>query len=381
MKRYVIGALVIGVTVGVGVWYWRRGGEVGEGGVSARARVVVAVMPVIMSNCEMVVEATGNVEAWQEADIGAQVADNVRALYVEEGDIVTAGYVLAELDEEQARAMYEAAVAARKAGEAEVTLAETTYTNVATQFERTRKLYGEGVVGRQTYDDAETAMLLARGRLEVAQAQLRRVEATEDELLIRLRRYKVVAPFDGVVAKRYVDPGAFAGVGAPLVRLVQLKPIKVVVEVPEGRVEVVKAGQAVRVAVDAVGVVVTGRVTRVYPTLDARWRTRTVEIRCENEGGQLRPGMFARVEIVSGERAELLVADSAVLRLPGSGLWHVYVVRGGVAERVDVEVVRTLGGWRVVRGAIREGEEVVVKGGERLQSGMAVEVVGVEMLP
>jgi len=282
------------------------------------------------------------------------------------------------LADDQARATYEAAVAARKSGEAEVVLAETSYTNVATQFERTRTLYTEGVVGRQAYDDAETAMLLARGRLDVARAQLRRVEAAEEELRIRLQRYRVLAPFEGVVARRYVDPGAYAGAGMPIVRLVQINPVKVVADIPETQAEDVRRGLAVRVNVDAAGAGVTGVVARVYPTLDARWRTRTVEIACQNDAARLRPGMFARIEIVTGRGERLLVPDTAVLRLPGSGLWHVYAERGGVAERVDVEVLGTL---RVVRGALAPGARVIVKGAERVQSGMMVDAVPVEILP
>lgn len=384
MKRAGRILLITGVFVMVGLVIWQRvwTERVRKSERSGGMEVVrVAVMPVILSNCEEVVWATGNVEAWQEADVAAQVADNVRAVYVQEGDVVTGGQVLVELDDEQARAMYAAAVAARKSAEAEVMLAETTYTNVATQFERVRKLFSEGVVGRQAYDDAETAMLVARGRLEVARSQLRRGQASEEELFIRLRRYSVVAPFGGVVARRYVDPGAFAGAGMPLVRLVRLHPVKVLVDIPEVQAQGVRRGQQVRVGVDAVGMQVTGEVARVYPTLDARWRTRTVEVVCENEGRHLRPGMFARVEIVVGEGQEKFVPDSAVLRLPGSGLWHVYVVRDGKAVREDVEVVRTLGAWRIVRGEIAEGEPVIVKGGERVQSGMPVEAVSAEMLP
>jgi len=345
------------------------------------ARLSVAVMPVVLSNIETIIYATGNIEAWQEADIAAQVADNVHGVYVQEGDVVTAGFVLAVLADDQARATYEAAVAARKSGEAEVVLAETSYTNVATQFERTRTLYTEGVVGRQAYDDAETAMLLARGRLDVARAQLRRVEAAEEELRIRLQRYRVLAPFEGVVARRYVDPGAYAGAGMPIVRLVQINPVKVVADIPETQAEDVRRGLAVRVNVDAAGAGVTGVVARVYPTLDARWRTRTVEIACQNDAARLRPGMFARIEIVTGRGERLLVPDTAVLRLPGSGLWHVYAERGGVAERVDVEVLGTLGPWRVVRGALAPGARVIVKGAERVQSGMMVDAVPVEILP
>lgn len=381
MKRIVIVIMIV-VAAGLGaLWYWRRARAEAPQKSSGPPAVPVAVMPVVLSNIETLVHATGNIEAWQEADISAQVADNVRALFVKEGDSVTAGYVLAVLDDEQARAMYDAAVAARKSGEAEVILAETTYTNVATQFERTRKLFEEGVVGRQAYDDAETAMLLARGRLDVARAQLRRVQAAEDELLIRLQRYTVAAPFDGVVAKRYLDPGAYAGAGMPIVRLVQINPVKVLVDIPEAQAAAVRRGLAARVQVDAVADSVTGIVARVYPTLDARWRTRTFEIACANEAGQLRPGMFARVEIVTGQAAELLVPESAVLRLPGSGLWHVYRVKDSQAERVDIEVLRALGAWRVVRGPLVAGDVIVVKGGERVQSGMSVEAVTTEMLP
>ncbi len=345
------------------------------------APLAVGVMPVIVSNLETVVATTGNIEAWQEADIGAQVADNVRAMLVQEGDVVTAGHVVAVLDDEQARALYEAAVAARKSGEAEVRLAETAHTNAAVQFARTVNLFDENVVGRQAYDDAETAMLLALGRLDVARAQLRRVLAAEDELLIRLRRYQVAAPFEGVVAKRYVDPGTFAAAGAPLVRLVQIDPLKVLVDIPEVHAKAVAPGLPVRVRVEAVPGFHQGRVARLYPTLDARWRTRTVEIECPNGQALLRPGMFARVEVITGAEPQVLVPESAVLRLPGSGLNYLFITQTGVAVRVDVELVRTMGAWAVVRGPLAPGDLAIVKGSTLVQGGRRVAPQPAEMLP
>ena len=91
--------------------------------------------------------------------------------------------------------------------------------------------------------------------------------------------------------------------------------------------------------------------------------------------------MFAKVEIITGRSDAVLVPDVAVMRLPGSGITHLYTVQTGIAVRVDVTVTRKLGGFVAIRGPLAPGQDVVVKGQQRLQTGMAVEPVRTEMLP
>lgn len=342
----------------------------------------VAVVDIIASNVDVTVDGTGDVEAWLDVEVSAQASDVVRAFYVNEGDVVTAGQTLAVLDRQQIDTLYAAADAACLSAKASLRQDADNLTNTIRQVARVSRLFNEHVVGQQEYDDADTKLKVARARLDVALAEIHRLQAILDELAVRRERYTVRAPFDGVVAERRLDPGAYVTPGTALLRLTQISPIKIKVELSELQARTTLPGQPVRIKVAALpDVVFTGTVQRVFPVLDKSWRTQTIEIDCPNENAAIRPGMFARAEIVTGHATALLVPEASVLKLPGSGISHVYTVITGVAERVDVDIVHDLGAYLAVRGSLRVGEPVVAKGQMRLQSGMRVTATPTQMLP
>jgi len=348
----------------------------------ARPRVPVATVPVMSSNIETQVQATGNVQAWFDVEISAQVSDNISVLYVDEGDVVTAGQALVQLDVSEINAMYDAAVAARVSADAAVRQMSATLTNTLRQFGRTEQLFHEKVIGQQEYDDAETAVKLARGRHDVTIAECNRLRAQEKELVVRRERYTVRAPFAGVIAQVHLDSGAYVTPNVPVVRMTRISPVKVQVELPEMHAPHVHVGQPANVRIwTIVAQVFTGTVTRIYPALNARWRTQTVEIMCPNTEGRMRPGMFARAEIITGRTRAVLVPEVAVMKLSGSGITHLYTIVDGCAQRIDVNVVTELGAYVAVAGAVQAGQPVVVKGQLRVQTGTPVTVTPTAMLP
>ncbi len=348
----------------------------------ARPRVPVATVPIITSNIELHVPATGTVQAWFDVEVSAQVSDNISVLYVDEGDVVTTGQALVQLDLREISAMCDAAVAARVSAEAAVRQMSATLTNTLRQFGRTEELFHEKVIGQQEYDDAETAVKLARGRYDVTIAECNRLAAQEKELVVRRERYTVRATFDGVIAQVHLDSGAYVTPSVPVVRMTRISPVKVQVELPETQAPDVRVGQSANVRIWTMAArVFTGTVARIYPALNARWRTQTVEIDCPNDEGQMRPGMFARAEIITGRAHAMLVPDAAVMQLSGSGITHVYTVTNGLAQRIDVTVISPLGAYVAVRGAVQAGQPVIVKGQLRVQTGTPVTVTRTEMLP
>ncbi|MCX7002867.1 MAG: efflux RND transporter periplasmic adaptor subunit [bacterium] len=380
MRFFVIVVLSVAVA---GTAWWLLAHRANRTSVAdARPRVPVATVPVITSNIEMRVMATGNVQAWFDVEVSAQVSDNISVLYVDEGDVVTTGQALVQLDLREINAMCDAAAAARVSTEAAVRQMNASLTNTLRQFGRTQQLFHEKVIGQQEYDDAETAVTLARGRHDVTIAECNRLTAQEKELGVRRERYTVRAPFDGVIAQVHLDSGASVTPSVPVVRMTRISPVKVQVELPETHAPDMRVGQPANVRIWTMAErVFTGTVTRIYPALNARWRTQTVEIMCPNTEGQMRPGMFARAEIITGRTRALLVPDVAVMKLSGSGITHLYTIVDDCAQRIDVTVVTELGAYVAVAGAVQAGQPVVVKGQLRVQTGTPVIVTPTTMLP
>ena len=379
--RKAVALLTAIVIAGVLVFVARRCAS-REAPAAAPHRVAVSVMAAMASNIELYVEATGNAVAFQEVDVSAQIAEKLMAVLVDEGTVVTAGQVLAELDVREAQAALDAASRTVDSVESSLGEAGASLTNALRTFERVKNLKQERVIGQQQYDESETAMKVAQSRAALAAALLNQARAKERELAVRVDRCTIRAPFAGIIAARHLDPGSYVAPGTPLLRLTQVNPLSVKVQMPEGQATDVRAGCPARVLVHANhGVMLTGTVLRVYPVVDERWRTQTVEIECPNYSGEAQPGMFAKVEIITGRSDTMLVPDSAIMRLPGSGITHLYTVQTGIAVRVDVTVTRKLGGFVAVRGPLPPGQDVVVKGQQRLQTGMAVEPIRTDMLP
>lgn len=221
----------------------------------------------------------GRICANQQATLCAKVAGYLKSLTVDKGDTVRAGQVLAEIEVPEL-------LADLARYRAEVKVAEADLTRVENASKKSPDL-----IVPQALDQAV-------GRLEMAKAGLQRTETL-------LAYAKLIAPFDGVVTARYVDPGAFipaATSGAPresgILTLMDFNTVRAQVPVPEREAALVRVGQPMKVTADALpGKTFEGKVSRVAYALDGATQTMLAEADLPNPGWQLRPGMYATIQL------------------------------------------------------------------------------------
>jgi membrane fusion protein (multidrug efflux system) len=267
----------------------------------------------------------------QEATLYAKVSGYLKTLTVDKGDAVEAGQLLAEIEVPEL-------LADETQLEAEEQVARTDYDRMVRAREKAADL-----VVPQTVDDS-------RGRWEVARAKLERTRTL-------LGYARLTAPFAGIVTARFVDPGAFipaATSGTPaqsaaLVTLMDASRVRVQVYVPEAEVPRIKRELPVRLTLEELpGRTFAGTVTRFAYALDEATKSMLAEIEIPNPGGELRPGMYASVQLEVERRDDaLLVPRSAVLREKvGSFVLRVVdgkvaktAVQTGFVDGVNVEVV------------------------------------------
>jgi RND family efflux transporter MFP subunit len=284
------------------------------------------------------IQATGDLIPREEATIASEVPGLVTKLHVDEGSAVKRGEALLEIDPERRRLELDARRA--RVEEAEAALADQ-----KRQTERVRELSQKQIASDAQLDQGELALRLSQSRLNAARAELGLGERA-------LRDATVVAPFDGLVAKRLVSQGEFVAPGAPLVELVALDPIEIsfhVTEIDSARVSV-GATVALRVATypnDAF----QGEVISVSPGVDLRTRMLRVRALVPNADGRLRPGFFARVDLGISEREGVpMIPEDAVLQRADGAIAFRLVGE----DRVERCVLRT--------GALREGQVEVIEG-------------------
>lgn len=156
----------------------------------------------------------------------------------------------------------------------------------------------------------------------------------------------------------------------------QLAPVvKVMINVSENDLATLRQGQPVDVTFDAYpGETFSGKVQRIYPTVDTATRTFEVEVRIANATEKLKPGMFARVSIDLGTQQNVVVPDRAVVKQTGSGNKYVYVLNGNTVSYKRVDLGQRLDNAYELLSGIEDGDTVVITGQTRLADGVKVEV-------
>ena len=189
----------------------------------------------------------------------------------------------------QAEATYNVSQATIRQRQADLKLAQN-------NLERSRSLFERDLLPRQTFDDTDARYQAARRSSTLAQAQMAQSKARLDELKINLANTVITSPVDGFIGKRTLDPGASVGVNTSFISVVDIRTVRLVINVVETRSPADHAGTAAEIEVDAYpGENFNGRVARVAPILDPATRTAQVEIEIPNPGFRLKPGMYARV--------------------------------------------------------------------------------------
>jgi RND family efflux transporter MFP subunit len=310
------------------------------------------------------------------AELAAQATGYLVELKVAIGDQVKEGDILgqieptqAERDIAEAQAQVMAAMAARKRNAAQLAAAE---------IERDR---GKQALEKQLISEKEAVALAAQvtvleAESDAVDAQVLQAQARVASLRERLRDTRLVAPFDGAVAERHVDPGTVVQPGAAILRLVRTGPLRVRFRVPERDLGSIEAGMTFEVTTQATREeLFEGDVVRIGAEVSRLDRTVAVEGLLKGETPKLRPGMYAEVTITLGRLEDAVVVPSASIveqiQRDGGTQAGVFVVKDGVARWTAVKV-RGASGDRTAVDSIEAGASIVTLGQNALRDGAQV---------
>ena len=307
------------------------------------AEIVPTVSVVAVSSREVPQTATytSTVQAFVKNNIAPQMAGRITKINVEIGDFVKKGQVLAEIDK------------------ASLQQAQLQLHNQEVELERLRALYNAGGLSKSDLESIELAYNVTKTQV--------------DNLL---ENTVLCSPIDGVVTARNYDVGDMYAMSAPIYTVEQIKPVKLLVAISESDYTKVKKGDAVEIVADALpGQVFTGKIGKIYPTVDAATRTFTVEVVVNNDKKQLRPGMFSRVTVNFGSNNNVVIPDVAVVKQQGSGERFVYVLnQDGTVSYQKVVLGRRMGTEYEVLEGVEDGAKIVTGGQIRLKDGIKVTV-------
>jgi membrane fusion protein (multidrug efflux system) len=310
--------------------------------------VPVETQPLKRAEMIAVYSGTAPIEAHEEAVVVAKVGGEVRQIYVEEGDAVQPGQMLARLDGDRLR----------------LTLAQTdaNLRKLERDYKRTLELADKGLVPKSTAENTKFDLDALRAGYESARLELNYTE--------------IRAPIRGVISLRNVKVGNTIGPNDPTFTVTDLDPLVAYVHVPEKEFRKIAPGQNAEVVVDALsGERFVGTISRISPTVDPQTGTFRARVEVPDASRRLKPGMFARVNIVYERRQDALQLPRSAI-LDADGAQSVFVVADGKAEQRTIRTGLSNGGWVEVLEGLQGTEQVVTVGQAGLKTGTLVKVVG-----
>jgi RND family efflux transporter MFP subunit len=343
------------------------------------------------------IQASGTLTADEQAQVASEIAGRVVATPVERGSRVAPGGMLvriaateaeAQADEAQANAaQLEARLAITAAAPfavdrvPEVASARATADLAQADFERVEMLMQRQLVSRAEFDQRKTQAESARRQYEVArngaEQQYQALLAARARLALARKALAdtvVRAPFDGVVAERFVSVGDYVVKGTKVATVMRTTSLRVELTVPQSDIAAVAVGRDVEFTVDAYpGRMFTGRVRYVSPAVRADSRALVVEAVVPNESGELKPGLFATARIEKPERTPaILLPRNAIGTVADTS--RVYVVDGGRGVARLVTLGQGVGEQVEITSGVKAGELVAVTAIDRLTDGSAVTI-------
>jgi multidrug efflux pump subunit AcrA (membrane-fusion protein) len=380
---------------------------------SPQTEISVQISPAVRKSLSYSFSATGDITPMMQVDLFPRVSGYLDRIHVNLGDSVHQGQVIARIDQAdfvQKVKEIEAKVAQAKAYLAEleagsrpeelrqaeeaVRQAQSRFDNAKLQRERVEALFKRQVISKKEADIAEMEYTVAEAQLassqqhlklvregarqevkEVSRAKLKEMEALLAQEQIRLQNTNIVAPFQGEIIRKYVDGGALVSSSTPIVNLVHTMTVKIVANVLERDIPLLKPGMKAAIRTETYPErVFEGRVARINIGLDLSTRTLQAEIEIPNSDRLLKPGMFARVEVVLLEKTGVLAIPSNAVILD-QGERFVYLVEGNKAVRRPIVTGIEQDRFLEVKEGLTEGDQVVTRGQEAIRENTTLRVI------
>jgi membrane fusion protein (multidrug efflux system) len=359
MKRSLVAVLaLVAVAIAAAGGYWLgqnkpaasapavSGPAAAPANAGAAPGVAVEAVKVALAPMPQMITAVGSLRSDESVTLRPEVAGRISAIQFQEGQPIAKGTTMVRLDPAINEAEYEQA-------KANLWLAKTKY-------ERAIDLQKQGFISSQAKDEAENNLRLAEAAIALAQAHLAKTV--------------IKAPFSGIVGLRSVSLGDYVKEGQDLVNLESIDPLKVDFRVPEVYLKQVSVGQSLEIGLDALpGKTYEGKVFAINPLVDAGGRAIVIRAQVRNADTALRPGMFARVRLITkNERDTLVVPEQALV--PQGEDQYVFKVADGKVTRAKVETGQRRDARVELTKGVDAGDVVVTAGQLKLRDGMPVTI-------
>ena len=291
---------------------------------------------------------SGTIEEQSGASLSFATAGTIKRIYVNSGQTVGAGQLIAELDPTTMQNAY--------------TISKTALEQAQDTYNRMKELHDDGSLPEMQWIAIEN--------------QLKSATASEAMAKKSLADTKLYAPFGGYIATKDAEVGQNAGPGVPVVKLVSIGSVKVKISVPEDDVQRIKKGSSMKIIVPALGNrEFSGSVTERGVSADPRSRTYEVKATINNHDGQLLPGMICQAFTNYMQGTTGVFVPANLVQLDSDNNTFVWVVNGGKAVKRQIFISNETAQGAQVSGGLSDGDQIIVAGQQKVSNGMKVTIV------
>ncbi len=334
-----------------------------SGGPAAVAQVTLT--HVTRGEISASVTVTGTVAALpnQDVKVSSLVAGRIARVMAAEGDRVTAGQVVAEIEDKPYRDQLQQA-------EAAVAQAKANLENATLNRDRNEDLFKRGIAARKDLEDARTQVTVQEAALRTAEAQLELAR-------LQIARTQVHAPLSGIVVKRFVSDGEQVdGTGSqPILEIANLREVELYGNLPAIYLGKIRVGETLPVTTEAFpGRTFDGRIVAISPAVDPSTNMGLVRIRIANLETRLRLGMFLTAQLAVETHSNALLVPSQAVYRDSEGQPRVYRVQGEEAEAAPVKLGLEAGNRTEILSGVQEGETIILSGGYGLAAHARIKV-------
>lgn len=319
--------------------------------------IPVEVLPAAVQTLVETTNFSGKINSDQDLSLVPKMPGKVSSVHIQVGDKVSAGTVLFTLDTTDLQKAVDMASFGVRSAETNYQRTKEQIDLAKTNLERQQQLFAAGAISKAQLETAESQA--SETPLQLVQIQWDQAKVSLQQAQEGLGNAVMTAPAEGTVTAVNVKPGEMASSALPSVTLTQLNALNVTLNVPENIVNSLKVGEEAKVTIpSAEAQELTGRISNIAPAADARTMLYAIKVAIDNPEGKIKPGMFAKVEIATKSRSDVLAVNSeAIVTKNGKSL--VYVVENEMAVEKEVTIGLDTGAKVEITKGLNSGEQVM----------------------
>ncbi|WP_131820800.1 efflux RND transporter periplasmic adaptor subunit [Desulfotruncus arcticus] len=342
--------------------------------IAEESSIPVEVMKLAKTEMKMNYSTSGQISSSSETTVAPKVSGRVAAVKVKLGAQVKKGQVLFQIDSKEASNQLTEAEASLGIAKTSYDMADQALRDAQADYDRKQTLFESNVISTYDLEQANTALVNAKLNLEQARQQMNQTNATLSSAQENLADYSVAAPMDGLVGEINIESGEMVSSQTNAAVIVSIDTVKVEASIPESIVNELRPGSVVSVTIDSLNKSVEGTLTTIAPKADSDTMGYPVEISVANPSGEIKPGMTAKIELITGNLKNIFALPvDAVIEQDGQHI--VYIVENNQAKEVSVKTGVTNDTLIEITDGLKEGQSIIVEGNRLLSDGQQVRVV------